>query len=281
MRTAAIIPTHGGETGLDGFLDSLLAAMPAGDRDRIVVVADPAEDGVAAVARRRGAAAVAAPGPGYGRACLAGIASLAASPPDIVVFLDADGRQDPGELPALLAPLRAPGDDFSGEDFPETDFPGADFPRADFPRADFPRADFPWADFVVGSRVRGRPEPGAHPAGARLVNRVATFLIRLRYGYRFTDLGPFRAIRWKTLARLGLRDPDYGWTVEMLAKAARARVPSVEVPVSCRRPEPSRSSPTFAASLLGAAKVLLTVLSPLRGSGDPGLDPAGEAPGVR
>ena len=261
MRTAAIIPTHGGETGLDGFLDSLLAAMPAGDRDRIVVVADPAEDGVAAVARRRGAAAVAAPGPGYGRACLAGIASLAASPPDVVVFLDADGRQDPGELPALLAPLRAPGDDF-----PETDFPETDFPRA---------------DFVVGSRVRGRPEPGAHPAGARLVNRVATFLIRLRYGYRFTDLGPFRAIRWKTLARLGLRDPDYGWTVEMLAKAARARVPSVEVPVSCRRPEPSRPSRTFAASLLGAAKVLLTVLSPLRGSGDPGMDPAGEAPGVR
>lgn len=189
-------------------------------------------DNTAAVARRHGATLLREPRQGYGRACLAGIAHLREAPPDIVVFFDGDGSDDPEELPALLSPLLSPG-----------------------------------VDFVVGSRVRGRAEPGAHPVRARWGNRLATALLLLRTGYRFTDLGPFRAIRWPALSRLGMTDPDYGWTAEMQLKAARSGIASVEVPVTCRRRRGrSKISGTFGGSLLAGVKILLTVLLPVEGS---------------
>lgn len=179
-------------------------------------------------ARHYGATPVEEGRPGYGRACLTGMVHLAPEPPDVVVFLRGDGADDAEELPAVLSPLLSPE-----------------------------------VDFVVGSRRRGTPDPGAYPRLTRVGNWIATRLMLLLYGYRFTDLGPFRAIRWQVLSRLGLSDPDYGWLAEMQVNAARARVSSVEVPVSSRRPmDGSGRNETLASSLLAGLKVLLTILQP-------------------
>lgn len=271
MRAAAIIPARDEREGLD----RTLRALPKEGLREIVVVDNGSRDGTAEVARKHGVTVVSEPKRGYGRACLAGIARLAASPeqerPEVVVFLDADGSDDPAEIAALLAPLRRSVGDTAAADGnargagsadPGTTNPGpsaADSAAADPER--FP--DATGFDLVIGSRTRGEMEPGAHPVHARWGNRLATGLIRLLYGYRFTDLGPFRAIRWETLAALGMRDPDFGWTAEMQVKAARARVRAAEVPVSCRRRVgESKISGTFAGSLLAGIKILLTVLAP-------------------
>ena len=121
---------------------------------------------------------------GYGAACLQGIAALRDDPPDVVLFLDADGSDDPAEAVAVLAPI----------------LDGA-------------------ADLVVGSRVLGEREPGALTPHARFGNWLATRLLAGLYGARYTDLGPFRAIRYPALLRLGMKDRDFGWTVEMQIRA--------------------------------------------------------------
>ena len=179
-------------------------------------------------ARQYGATAVEEGRPGYGRACLTGMVHLAPEPPDVVVFLRGDGTDDAEELPAVLSPLLSPR-----------------------------------VDFVVGSRSRGQPDSGAYPGLVRFGHWIATRLILLLYGYRFTDLGPFRAIRWQALSRLGLSDPDYGWLAEMQVSAARAGITAVEVPVSSRRPAggAGRDS-TLPGFFLAGLKVLLTVLRP-------------------
>ncbi len=226
MRTAVVIPARNEETGIARVLEEL----PRDFVDRIVVVDNGSTDGTDRVARAHRVLLVEESRPGYGRCCLRGLAALSEDPPDAVLFLDADASDAPDEAPALLAPLR------SGE-----------------------------ADLVIGSRTRGRREPGAHPAHARLGNRIAAFLIRWRTGYRFTDLGPFRAVRWRTLTELGMRDPDFGWTAEMQIRAALAGVPSAEVPVSSRkRIGRSKISGTFGGSLLAGIKIILTVLEPGR-----------------
>ena len=205
----------------------MLAALPHGHLREIVVVGGPGAD-VIETARRYGATAVEEGRPGFGRACLTGMVHLAPEPPDVVVFLRGDGTDDAEELPAVLSPLLSPR-----------------------------------VDFVVGSRSRGQPDPGAHPGLVRFGHWIATRLILLLYGYRFTDLGPFRAIRWQALSQLGLSDPDYGWLAEMQVNAARAGVTAVEVPVSSRRPAGSGGRDSTLPGLLFAGlKVLLTVLRP-------------------
>jgi len=208
----------------------VLADLPregSGWRVRQVVVADNgSRDDTAGVARTRGAEVVAEPIAGYGRACLAGLARLRASPPDAVAFLDADHSDDPRELPALLAPLIA-GD----------------------------------ADLVVGSRVLGAREPGAFTPVQSFGNAVASTLLRLLFGLRATDLGPFRAIRWASLERLRMRDRDFGWTVEMQARAARAGLAVREVPVSYRRRRLGRSK--IAGTITGSARAGWKILATL------------------
>ncbi len=209
----------------------MLAAVPrAGDGFAVgaIVVADNGStDRTAAVAAAGGATVVGEPRRGYGRACLAALARLARDPPDVVVFLDGDQSDDPADLPALLAPILA----------------GT-------------------ADLVVGSRTLGEREPGALAPVQVFGNRLATFLLRLLFGARFSDLGPFRAIRWQALGRLALRDPDYGWTVEMQAQAARAGMRWAEVPVRYRRRRAGSSKVT--GTLRGAAgaswKILATIV---------------------
>jgi len=161
---------------------------------------------------------------GYGSACLAGVAALAGSPPDVIVFLDGDYSDHPEEMRDLLdAVLRG-------------------------------------ADFVIGSRALGRREPGALLPQARFGNRLACFLIRLLYGYRYTDLGPFRAIRWNAYQRLGMRDTNFGWTCEMQVKAVRQRLSIAEVPVSYRRRVGvSKITGTLSGTLAAGYKILWTI----------------------
>lgn len=164
----------------------------------IIVVDNGSRDATAAIAAQAGARVVSEPRRGYGRACKAGIA--AALPCDIILFMDADGADDPDGAAAVVAPVAA------GR-----------------------------ADLVIGSRMTGAAEPGALTAPQRWGNGLACALIRLFWGVRFTDLGPCRAITAAALARLGMDDEAYGWTVEMQARAAKFGLTCAEVPVSYRR----------------------------------------------
>jgi hypothetical protein len=162
---------------------------------------------------------------GYGSACLAGLAALEASPPDVVVFLDGDYSDHPEEMPALLAEIDR------------------------------------GADFVIGSRTLGRHEPGALLPQARVGNLLACFLIRVLHGHRYTDLGPFRAIRWDACQRLGMRDPTFGWTCEMQVKALREGLRVAEVPVSYRRRVGvSKITGTVSGTLRAGWKIIATIL---------------------
>jgi glycosyltransferase involved in cell wall biosynthesis len=212
-------------------LGLVLAALPRrgeGWRVRHVVVVDNgSRDGTAAVAASYAVDIVDEPKAGYGRACLAGIAALRSAPPDAVAFLDADNSDDPGELPVLLAPLLQDA-----------------------------------ADLVIGSRVLGTREAGAFTPVQEFGNFLASRLLRSFFGMRATDLGPFRIILWPALESLGMRDRDYGWTVEMQARAARAGLRVREVPVSYRRRRHGRSkiAGTLTGSTRAGWKILATLL---------------------
>ena len=213
-------------------LPLVLAALPASLVTEVVVVDNGSTDATAAVAAAHGARVVVEPVRGYGAACLAGIA--AANAPDVVAFVDADFSDRPEELADVLAPILA------GR-----------------------------ADLVVGSRTLGNREPGALLPHARFGNWLATSLIKTFFGVRFTDLGPFRAIRADALRSLHMADPDFGWTVEMQVKAARAGLRCVEVPVSYRRRVgKSKISGTLSGTVGAARKILGTIfreaLSPSR-----------------
>ena len=221
MRIVVIIPALDEERSLP----YVLADMPP-LVEEVVVVDNGSRDHTAQVARAGGARVVSEPRSGYGRACLTGMAALASHPPDIVVFVDGDYSDRPEEMIALLDPILA------GR-----------------------------ADLVIGSRVLGKREAGALAPHARWGNWLATRLIRLLYGARFTDLGPFRAIRYPTLLALGMRDGDYGWTAEMQARAARAGAVAVEVPVSYhRRIGKSKISGTVRGTILAGWKIITTIL---------------------
>jgi glycosyltransferase involved in cell wall biosynthesis len=166
--------------------------------DRVIVVDNGSSDGTATVARRAGAEVVSEPRRGYGRACLAGV--RAAVDADVIVLLDGDAADDPGDLPRVLEPV------LRGE-----------------------------ADLVVGSRSREARERGAMTPQQVLGNRVAARMMRAMHGLPVTDLGPFRAIRRDHLLALGMSEMTYGWSVEMVVKARRARLRYLEVPVSYRR----------------------------------------------
>lgn len=164
----------------------------------IIVVDNGSHDNTGAVANEAGARVVAEPRRGYGRACKAGIA--AALPCDIILFMDADGADDPADAEAIVAPVA------EGR-----------------------------ADLVVGSRLIGRADDGALTLPQRWGNALACALIRLFWGVQFTDLGPFRAISADALRRLSMDDDAFGWTVEMQARAAKLGLRVVETPVRYRR----------------------------------------------
>jgi glycosyltransferase involved in cell wall biosynthesis len=222
-RVDVVIPALNEEASLP----LVLAALPRPPVRRVVVADNGSSDGTARVAGEGGAVVVAAPRRGYGSACLAALDHLRRNdPPDVVVFVDADFSDHPEELPRLVSPI------LEGE-----------------------------ADLVIGSRVLGRRERGALLPQARAGNLVACLLIRLLYGHRYTDLGPFRAARWESLERLAMADPNFGWTAEMQVKALRHGLRVTEVPVSYRkRVGVSKITGTVAGTVRAGYKILWTVL---------------------
>jgi glycosyltransferase involved in cell wall biosynthesis len=225
-RIAAVIPALDEAEALPGVLAALPRAGAGWTLARVIVADNGSRDRTAAVARSRGAEVVEQPRRGYGAACLAGLAVLAADPPDVVVFMDGDGSDDPAGLPHVVAPIV--------EDR---------------------------ADLVVGSRVLGGYEPGSLTPVQRFGNALAGRLLGVLFGARCTDLGPFRAMRWSALMELRMRDQDYGWTVEMQARAARAGWRALEVPVRWRRRAAGRSkvSGTLRGVVGAGWKILFTL----------------------
>lgn len=194
----------------------------------VVVVDNGSTDGTGRIAAEAGALVLREEQPGYGNACLRGIAelrSLPDGPPDILAFLDGDHSDYPEQLPDVVAPIAA----------------GA-------------------ADLVIGSRALGTRERGALTPQQIFGNRLAVMLLRGLYGVRYTDLGPFRAIRWDAYESLGMVDRNYGWTVEMQVKAAKQKLQGVEVPVDYRqRIGTSKVSGTLKGTLGAGYKILLTI----------------------
>ena len=208
-------------------LPLVLAVIPRPPVDRIIVVDNNSTDRTAQIATACGATVVREQRPGYGSACLAGLDYLRRNhPPDIVVFLDADFSDHPEELTAVIRPLIAQE-----------------------------------ADLVIGSRTLGDREPGALLPQARIGNLIACKMIQVLYGHRYTDLGPFRAIRWSALEKLEMSDPDFGWTAEMQVKALRHDLRVKDVPVSYRRRVGvSKITGTVKGTVLAGYKIIFTVL---------------------
>lgn len=220
-----IIPAYN-EAGSIGLVVNELPASLVRD---IIVCNNNSKDNTAEVAAAAGAVVVDEARPGYGSACLRGMAHIAARPetawPDIVVFIDGDHSDYPEQLPELVAPIIA------GK-----------------------------ADLVIGSRALGNLEPGSMQPQQIFGNWLATTLIKLIYGIEFTDLGPFRAIRYGALRELGMCDPDFGWTVEMQVRAAKAGLRCTEVPVHYRnRIGVSKISGTVKGTILAGHKILWTI----------------------
>lgn len=225
MIVDVLIPALNEEATVGEVVAELKAYEPA--LRSIVVIDNGSTDHTAQAASDRGAVVISEPRRGYGSACLAGLQFLRSRkpPPDCVVFLDADGSDDISDLKRLLDAVR------SG------------------------------ADLAIGSRTLGLVEPGALQPAQRVGNAVAVGLIRAVYGQRYTDLGPFRAVRYPALCALGMSDESYGWTVEMQVKAVRRGLRIVEVPVHYRRRQggESKISATIKGSALAGAKILYTI----------------------
>ncbi len=201
----------------------VISEIPDGAVCDIIVVDNGSTDATVAVAEAAGARVVHEEHRGYGSACLKGISEL--REPDIVVFLDGDHSDCPEELGSLVAPI-------SSDEM----------------------------DFVIGSRALGEREKGSLTPQQVWGNWFACLLMRVVHGHRFTDLGPFRAIRYGRLLELGMVDRDFGWTIEMQIKAVKRGLRIAEVPVSYRkRVGRSKISGTLRGTILAGYKIILTI----------------------
>ncbi len=222
MKVGVIIPACNEEAALPFVLDEL----PREHVSEVIVVDNGSTDRTALVAQAHGATVVVEPRRGYGQACQAGLRALSTHP-EVVAFLDGDHADYPEDLPRLLAPIER------GE-----------------------------ADLVIGSRVLGGAPKGSLTPQQRFGNRLACGLIRLRFGRRFTDLGPFRVIHRSSLDRLGLRDAGFGWNVEMQLAALTSGARIVEVPVRYRaRIGRSKISGTLLGTIRAGLAIVGTVLT--------------------
>lgn len=196
--------------------------------DEIIVVNNNSTDKTMQNAQAAGAIVLSENRPGYGFACLKGMDYIAQKNvlPDIIVFLDGDFSDYPEELPKIIAPI------ISGE-----------------------------ADFVVGARVKALREKGSMTPQQIFGNRLATFLMKLIFASHFTDLGPFRAIRYETLQSLNMSDKTFGWTVEMQLKVLKQKIPYAEVPVRYRkRIGISKVSGTLKGTVLAGYKIISWII---------------------
>lgn len=219
---SVVVPCLNEEEPIAGVVAELLAEQV----DEVIVVDNGSTDATAANARAAGARVIAEPRRGYGRACAAGVSGVRRDA-DIVCFIDGDGSDVPRFLPEVIGPVA------HGE-----------------------------ADFVMGSRLRGKREPGSMTPQQRVAGRLAGILLRLVYGVAFTDMSPFRAMRVADLRRLGMGETTYGWNLEMQMRVAAAGLRIREVPVDhrCRRGGVSKVSANFSAGLRAAWKIATTFL---------------------
>jgi glycosyltransferase involved in cell wall biosynthesis len=192
------MPALNEEASIAGVVTSIRKAL-SGCLMQVIVVDNGCTDRTACVAHAAGATVVVEAQRGYGAACLAGIDRLD-DDIDIVLFLDSDGSDVVADAPKIIAPIIA----------------GT-------------------ADLVIGSRSLGKMERGAMTPPQRFGNWLAPLLVRLIWRVRFTDLGPFRAIRRSSLQGLALQDRDFGWTIEMQVRAAKLGLRTLEVPTGYRR----------------------------------------------
>lgn len=214
-----IIPAFNEEKSIAKVIDEIPSIV-----QEVVVVNNCSTDQTALVAKKAGATVLIENNKGYGYACLKGIEYLAKKnhPPDIVVFLDGDFSDFPQELIKVVQPIIAQE-----------------------------------VDFVVGARVKTLRETGSLTPQQIFGNWLACFLMKLLYKSSFTDLGPFRAIRWETLEKLKMSDKTYGWTVEMQLKILREKIPYQEVPVSYkRRIGVSKVSGTVKGTIFAGMKII-------------------------
>jgi glycosyltransferase involved in cell wall biosynthesis len=220
VKTAIVIPAFNEEQSIGSVLDEI----PPEHADEVIVVDNGSTDRTAAIAAERGATVLCEDRRGYGAACSKGIRHTGDGT-DVIVILDADLSDYPDDLPGILQPIR------EGR-----------------------------ADFVIGSRTMGRAEKGALPWNQRWGNALAVFLMRVVYGHRFTDMGPFRAIRRDHLLSYGMTDQTFGWNVEMQVKALMAGSRIVEVPVRYRpRVGKSKITGTVRGTVLAGTKIIMTI----------------------
>lgn len=223
LKIDVIIPAYNEEKSIG----SVINDIPSDVVREVIVCNNNSTDNTRDVAIEYGAFVLDENRKGYGSACLKGMDYIAQKDikPDIVVFLDGDYSDHPDEMPALIQPIL------------EQDM-----------------------DMVIGSRALGTLERGAMQPQQIFGNWLATNLIRLLYGYEFTDLGPFRAIKYESLLSLEMADPDFGWTVEMQVKAAKQKMKCTEVPVKYRRRiGVSKVSGTLKGTVLAGHKILWTI----------------------
>jgi glycosyltransferase involved in cell wall biosynthesis len=202
----------------------VIEAVPRDLADEIIVVDNDSGDRTAEVAAAAGARVLHEPRRGYGRAFMTGVESISAAS-EIIVFLDGDGSDCPEMMDRLVMPI------IKGK-----------------------------YDFVVGSRTTGRREPGSMNFHQVVAGYMIGFFLRVLYDARSTDMGPFRAIRRRTLEALGLREETYGWPLEMQMRAARAHLRTLEVPVDYRRRVGGHSkiAGTVRGSILAASRIAAT-----------------------
>lgn len=223
MRIAVIIPAYNEELSIT----NVIKDIPTDVVSEVIVVNNNSSDRTAEAAKITGATVLFEKYKGYGAACLKGINYLTIKPVDIVVFLDGDYSDYPEELTNLVNPI-------INENY----------------------------DFVLGSRVLGEREKGALPIQSRIGSVIAGVLIRVFWQVRYTDLGPFRAIRFDKLLELNMQDKWFGWTVEMQIKAAMKNYRILEVPVRYRnRIGKSKVTGTIKGSIMAGIIILKTIFA--------------------
>lgn len=227
MKSVVIIPALNEEESIAKVINEI----PKNLINEVIVVDNNSIDNTSAEAFKAGATVLKEEIKGYGASCLKGIdyIKIKNTKPDIVVFLDGDYSDFPEEVKLLLDPIKK-------ENY----------------------------DFVLGSRVLGVREKGALPLQSRIGSILSGFLIRLFWKTKYTDLGPFRAIKFNKLLELKLSDPWYGWTVEMQVRAAKKKLKILEVPVSYRkRIGKSKVTGTLKGSILAGVVILSVIFKEL------------------
>lgn len=218
-----IIPALNEEKSIAKVIDDI----PADLVNEVIVIDNDSQDNTIQAAEAAGATVLKETLRGYGAACLKGIEYVnnTAANTDIIVFMDGDYSDHPEELPLVIEPILT-------HDM----------------------------DMVIGSRAIGQREKGSLTPVQAFGNWLSAKLLKLIYGASFTDLGPFRAIKFSKLMELNMQDKNYGWTVEMQVKAAKKKLHFTEVPVKYRhRIGRSKVSGTVKGSILAGYKILLTI----------------------